>query len=433
MKALHIFPFFGQDLTNGSERYAYQLSRQLASQGIVVDVLATRSRQFRLTSLFAMEWQNEYSPYPERLDGLNIQRFTVTGQLPAWVGKGLSWVVANQWRREARSLQLPLYYGYTPSTLNFRRAKTRPRFYDWLVQAGLGPWSPGLLLHLARTIQQYDVVLAGCVPFALLGQVTRLARWHHKPLAILPLLHPNDPYHHHRYLYRSLHAADAILTQTAYSLNLFKQLLPGCRPIEIGAGVSPEEFEQPQISGQRFRATYGLSSNKVVLFVGRKEAGKRYDLALAAVDRLNRDDVVLVMIGEDSDRLPLRSQRVRYLGAVGRSLLLDAYAACDVFVLPSEHESFGMVFLEAWISHKPVIGNRACQPVASLIQDGVDGYLCVDAEEIANRIEQLLSDKVRSAQLAQAGYEKVLSRYTWDAVGSRTHKVYLQLASRQSV
>ncbi len=54
------------------------------------------------------------------------------------------------------------------------------------------------------------------------------------------------------------------------------------------------------------------------------------------------------------------------------------FAACDVLALPSVGEAFGIVYLEAWAYRKPVIA-AAIESAASLIDDGVDGFL-VDTE-----------------------------------------------------
>jgi glycosyltransferase involved in cell wall biosynthesis len=138
--------------------------------------------------------------------------------------------------------------------------------------------------------------------------------------------------------------------------------------------------------------------------------------------------VKLVMIGTDVDGRALASRHAVHLGPVVQRDLLDAYDACDVLVLPSEHESFGMVFLEAWMRGKPVIGNRLCGPVASLIRHGQDGFLCADAQDIAERIVQLVADPQLARALGAAGRARVAARYTWEAIGRKVHAVYEDVA-----
>ena len=246
---------------------------------------------------------------------------------------------------------------------------------------------------------------------------------------LLPFFHPEDRYHHFAVFYRCFAAADAVLAQTPYSAELFRQLAPGANPVQVGVGVDGALRDDPRISGARFRARHGLEQARLVLFVGRKEPGKRYDLAVAAIEAVADPRAVLLLIGEDVDRQPIASARVRCLGRVERAELLDAYDACDVFLLPSEHESFGIVFLEAWMRGKPVLGNRACGPVASVIDDGVDGYLCADAGEFAARIDALLADPAHAAALGNAGRAKAAGRYTWDAIGARVYALCEALAS----
>ena len=108
--------------------------------------------------------------------------------------------------------------------------------------------------------------------------------------------------------------------------------------------------------------------------------------------------------------------------------MLDAYHACDVLLLPSESESFGWVLLEAWACRKPVIGNRQCAPVAAVVSDGEDGYLCTGAEEMAHRIAQLAANPALARRLGQAGYEKTAARYTWEVIGRKVCDLYARLA-----
>ena len=52
------------------------------------------------------------------------------------------------------------------------------------------------------------------------------------------------------------------------------------------------------------------------------------------------------------------SENVVYLGPRERPAVVDAFRAADVFAMMSESESFGMVFLEAWMAGTPVVGDR---------------------------------------------------------------------------
>jgi glycosyltransferase involved in cell wall biosynthesis len=112
------------------------------------------------------------------------------------------------------------------------------------------------------------------------------------------------------------------------------------------------------------------------------------------------------------------------LGRLSSEDLLDAYDACDVFVLPSRLESFGFVFIEAWSRRKPVIGDSGCPAVASLIEDSVDGYVCADAAGIAGRLNGLLANPELRKAMGDAGHAKVMKKYTWPAVAARVRSIY---------
>lgn len=432
MKSLHIFPLFGPELINGSEHYEYMLSKSLLNHGIQVDVLATRANRIQLTSAFCTNWSNAYPEAAETADGLNIQRFSVEFQIPARLGALMSAFVLRRWGFEERqhgtmasgSLHLASYY--------MRRSGRRPWLYDALARLGLGPWSISLLRYLNRNIRHYDIVLAGFMPFSLLPQVVWLARHHNVPVALLPLFHPDDLYHYSSILGRSLSQADGLLTLTPYSTELVGKLWPASSPYHVGAGVDLDDFMAPTVSGERFRARYGLSDKRIVLYVGRKEPGKRYDLAIEAIESLQRDDTVLVLVGADTDRRPIHGPNIRYLGVLARSNLIDAYDACDILIMPSEHESFGMVILEAWARGKPVLGNRNCRPIASLIRPGIDGYLCDQREEFATRIGELIDNPSLAQSMGANGLERVLEYYNWHAVGERVLAAYQSILTRRA-
>jgi len=347
--------------------------------------------------------------------------------LPASLGHFVSHRILNRWEREEQRYGTMLKGSRNQIDYFHRRAVERPLIYDFIATLGRGPYSAGLLRKLAAALRGCDVVQVGFTPFATTWQVVAMARVFRKPVVVLALFHPEDLSHHFRSIYWSLSAADAVLAQTAYSAAILKRLLPRSNPVEVGAGVNLDELAAA--CGARFRGKYGFRDRKIVLLVGRKEFFKRYDLAIAAVEMLHDERIALVMIGRDIDGKTIDSARVRFMGEVNHQDLIDAYDACDVFLLPSENESFGMVLLEAWARRKPVIGNRSSGPVACLIDDGENGYLSSTAEEMTTRIAHLIANPELSQKLGQAGYQKVVRRYTWDAIAKKVRELYSQLAN----
>jgi glycosyltransferase involved in cell wall biosynthesis len=430
MRALHVFPLFGSELINGSEYYAYMLSSHLAKLGADIDVFALRACLLRPTSAFSLQWSDDYPAGIELVDNLRVWRFSASFSAPAALGRLGSHLISKRWSRETKLFGEVLSGSRNLIDSYHKRALSRSSFYDWIAMLGRGPWSASLLSQMVRDIGNYDVVLVGYLPFALIWQVVTIARYFRKPVLVLPLFHPDDLYHHFKRTYRTVAGADCILAQTRYSAELLSELAPGCNPVVVGAGVDDAAFSNGSASGARFRAKHHLEGKFIVLSVGRKESGKGYVRLLEMIDLIGDDDVILVLIGKDVDKATISSRHTLYLGQVPRPELLDAYEACDVFAMMSEFESFGMVFLEAWMAHKPVIGNLECKPVRDIIRDGVTGFLCASPQSVARRIIELIVDPGVRRAMGEAGFEFVRRRYTWTEIATRVHQLYSELIDR---
>jgi glycosyltransferase involved in cell wall biosynthesis len=422
---MHVFPLFGPDLPNGSERYAYLLTKELVRAGVHVDVLTTCARRIAVKDGFSLLWPNEYPPGISHDGDLRIERFPTNLAMPASVGRqalrSFERHIARQERRLGRrpeegSPLLPMYLHQVMTG--------QSRWSDWLGTISRGPLSVPLLHAVWRQLSHYDLVLVSFFPLFSVPAVVSLARARKKSAVVLPFFHSNDLSNNSPLLGRSLLSASAVLTLTEHSTSHLANLYPGIRTNLVGAGVDPSGLDDSRISGRRFRAKYDLGEGNLILFAGRKEPGKRYQVAIDTVNLLADTTALLVMVGEEVDGLPIAGERVRYLGWVNNDDLWDAFDACDVFVLPSRFESFGLVFLQAWIRGKPVIGDAGCPAVCSLIEDGVDGFLCADAKQTAMRLESLLADSGMRNAMGQAGRRKVLRNYTWEIVAGKVRSVY---------
>ncbi|MDB5373804.1 MAG: hypothetical protein JWP04_2446 [Belnapia sp.] len=133
-----------------------------------------------------------------------------------------------------------------------------------------------------------------------------------------------------------------------------------------------------------------------VLFVGRFEPRKGFDLAaeaaLALVAAL--PEAEFVFAGGELDQQALDSlsepvatamsdhPRIRFLGVLDRALLEQAYRDCDVVMVPSRYESFGLVAIEAMAAGKPVVA-LATGGLVEVVTDDQDGYLIPDGPDAA--------------------------------------------------
>jgi glycosyltransferase involved in cell wall biosynthesis len=122
-------------------------------------------------------------------------------------------------------------------------------------------------------------------------------------------------------------------------------------------------------------------------------------------------------------------ERCRLLGFISEGDKRDLLAAGDVFAMPSRTESFGIVYLEAWLYKKPVVGAHA-GAVPEVIRDGQDGLVVPfgDVPRLAEAIRSLLKDREQACRLGEAGYQKTIAEYTWDKKYAVLEAVYEELA-----
>lgn len=164
-------------------------------------------------------------------------------------------------------------------------------------------------------------------------------------------------------------------------------------------GISPDRISiVPNcVNGDRFRPgavptelreRFGIRPDSRVLLsaarLDESERGKGVENVIAVLPRL-RDRISglrYVVVGDGSDRQRLErlateagvADLVRFAGRVSNEELPDFYRMCDCFVLPSAKEGFGIVFLEAMATGKPVIaGNK--DGAADPLCDGELGWL----------------------------------------------------------
>lgn len=204
-------------------------------------------------------------------------------------------------------------------------------------------------------------------------------------------------------------------------------------------GVDVWNFQPGEI--QDFRIGYSLVDKIVISHVARLGVFKGTDKlirALPLVRQRTGRDVVLLLVGRNTEAEYLDglvreldvAAHVRLTGPVSERELHLAYAASDLFALPSQYESFGFVFLEAMAHEVPVVGVRT-GGVPEVILDGETGFVldsADDLENLADRLGQLAEDGALRAALGAQARRWTRERFNWTASAEAVKSVVRQVS-----
>jgi len=423
MRILHIaqryFPARG-----GAEIYFGEISAYLAAQGHEITVATTDALDFET---FWNPHRRRVAEHEGNLSNVRILRFPIHHlPLPSIAYPGirrLLWLL---------SMVRPL-----PVVIAARLSR-------------FTPWVPGLWRWLQATQESFDLIAGMNICFEPLIEAGLCFAQRRKiPFVIYPLTHlgagvkPGTDALGRFYTMR--HQIDLVLrshalvaqTQTERDFYVHHGMPPG-QALIAGPGIHPETI----LGGdaQAFRQRYNIpATSPLVLALSAMAYDKGTVHVVEAVRRLWEQgrNIELVLAGalltpfqHYLERLPTTiRERIRVLGPVSEAEKRNALAATDIFAMPSRTDSFGIVYLEAWLYQKPVIGARTWG-VTDVISDGKDGYLVPfgDVAALADTIALLADNSEVRTTMGIAGQQKVYAQHTWKHKHALIHQLYLDLA-----
>lgn len=206
--------------------------------------------------------------------------------------------------------------------------------------------------------------------------------------------------------------------------------------VVVGNGVSAEEFDQlPARSVSRER--FGISNDRlVVLFFSRIHPRKGLHRFVNAWSSVANEfpDVDLLVAGPNEDSAYFEtinksvrdsglSARFRYVGMLSGEARLEAFAAADLFVLPSDFENFGMAVAEALAAGLPVITTHGTP--WGVIQEVSAGWW-VDSDETSLRAALVDAIRCRSMlpEMGERGRDMVKDQFGWKEAARKMRSVY---------
>jgi glycosyltransferase involved in cell wall biosynthesis len=237
------------------------------------------------------------------------------------------------------------------------------------------------------------------------------------------------------FLTKFLNAYDAVIVSCKTYLNsLIKRGYKG-KAYHIYPYIDFKEYRRPgRTEIEHFCGNFGIDDDDfVLLLVARLDPLKGHDIAVKALAHLvkKHPHLKLVFVGNGSFSSSSKglgldkaaswkrmvsemagalgvSDRVVFTGHLPQDMLDAAYERCDVFILPSRAEGFGLVVAEAWLHEKPVVVSSAAG-ISEIVEHGKNG-LIVDpdhVDELFRAIEYLIRNEQARKEMGVYGRRAV--------------------------
>jgi glycosyltransferase involved in cell wall biosynthesis len=315
-----------------------------------------------------------------------------------------------------------------------------PRTYRWLGMRTFVTLFPQTMYQITKLIRQGRIQTVNIhypiSPFFYLGLCRSLLS-----IKLVTSIHGADifPAGRRRKKYSFalrfvLHRSDLIVANSQAFRRDFLNVFPdlSAKTIVIHNSVNVAELN-------------GLMPNKAhdvqrryVLCVASHNDKKAIDVLIQAMARIAREEpsLRLVLVGDGPLRnsleelavmLGLREQ-IEFLGAQGRTKVVELLYGCTAFVLPSRSEPFGIAIVEALACRKPVVATRV-GGIPEIIEDGRNGLLVEpdNAGALAEALMKVLKDENLQKALGRNGYKTVQEHFRSEATGSAYEAVFCDM------
>lgn len=202
-------------------------------------------------------------------------------------------------------------------------------------------------------------------------------------------------------------------------------------------GVDAVRFDPTKRSNQ-WRTSFGIGADEtIVLFVGRLVREKRLGSLQSILDQLGSSNEAhrAVIVGDGPERSALQRMLpdAIFTGFLDGEDLATAFASSDIFLFPSDTETFGNVTLEAMASGLPTVCADATGS-RSLVLPDVTGFLAHSERppEFVGHLRRLLADRALRERMGLAARERALT-FTWDAAMGRLLGYYRALVPDEAL
>lgn len=273
-----------------------------------------------------------------------------------------------------------------------------------------------------------DLIIAGPLPTTIVLYANFFKKITNSKLLINSSFHPTDSDFLKKPLIKSIQNADYLWTLTQFETDYFiKNFKINQKKIILAGNGIDSDF----LKIKKNSTTNHQQSN--ILFIGSLSAHKRVDLLIKSFSTIYKlqSNISLTIAGQATlfypqikkitESLPLNIQKqIKFIFNFKQKNLAKLIDNCDVLVLPSIQESFGLVLLEAWARQKPVITSDipSLKELVLKTKGGLT-FKTDNQKDLNQKIIKLINNFKLCHQLGQNGFEYVKTNYTWKKVGEK--------------
>lgn len=373
MRIAHVAPFF-LPVIGGWEEAIHRISVELAPKGF----------EFTVLTCDELHDRSKIGKRLEIIDGITVKRFPVIARVSSfyrlWPG----------FTKELKGFDVVHAHNFRHPHVDLCALNKKKYGYKLVLRSG-SPFHPkSMALWALRRL--YDSAIAGY----------------------------------------SFGKTDQLLAYHGFEAARFKAMgFPEEKISVIPFGVGKEFFEPG--NAQEFREKHGIGQD-FVLNIGRMHHYKNLEVLIRAMVLAPKETDLVLLGGGEKRYVDSLKKLARELGLMDRTHfvpatrdkteLRGALAACELFVLPSVYEPFGMVVLEAMAQAKAVIATCFDGPSA-VIDEGETGMLFRpdSVGQLSEKINYLLSNKSVCKKIGLRARQKAMD-YTWDKIAAMVEKVY---------
>jgi L-malate glycosyltransferase len=198
--------------------------------------------------------------------------------------------------------------------------------------------------------------------------------------------------------------------------------------------LDPDKFER--IEKRCF--PWAKEGQKIIMHISNFRPVKRVTDVVRVFGRVRQQvDACLIMVGEGPERMAAQGVAKQlgltdHINYIGNYEEIERIIPCaDLVFQPSEHESFGLVPLEAMACAVPVLGTNS-GGISEVVQHGETGYLCDvgDIDAMTACAIEILTDEAKAREMGRKGRERAMKQFRRDDIVAQYENLYAEMRER---